>query len=45
LPHRWTEAANGKAIQNVDVISYEINPADIETKFGKEKVVIRKMKK
>lgn len=47
LPHRWTETVNGKAMQNIDVTGYEINPADIETRFGsgghgEGKVVIRK---
>lgn len=45
LPHRWTESINGKQSQNIDITSYELNPANIEDKFGNGKVFVRKMKK
>lgn len=44
LPYRWSESVGGKQTQTTDVTSYEINPANIADKFGKEKVFIRKMK-
>jgi hypothetical protein len=45
LPYRWTESANNKQIQNIDITSYEINPANIVDKFGNQNVFVRKMKK
>ncbi len=45
LPHRWAESTNGKQSQTIDITSYEINPANIADKFGKQKVKIRKMEK
>ncbi len=44
LPHRWTETSNSKQVQNVDITSYEINPANIADKFSNQKVFVRKMK-
>jgi hypothetical protein len=45
LPYRWTETANGKQIQNIDITNYEINPANIADKFGNQNVFVRKMKR
>ncbi len=44
LPYRWTETVAGKQHQTVDIMSYEVNPANIADKFNKEKVFVRKMK-
>jgi len=44
LPHRWTQSSGGKQTQNIDITSYEINPANIADKFGKRNVFIRKKK-
>lgn len=43
LPYKWTQTVGGNADQNVDVVSYEINPANIAEKFSKseQKVMIR----
>lgn len=34
LPFRWTEVSDGKTIQTVDITGYELNPADIDARFG-----------
>lgn len=44
LPYTWTETVGGKQSQNVNVTSYEINPADIADKFKDTKVFVRKNK-
>ncbi len=44
LPHAWTESVGGKQTQNVDVKSYEVNPANIADKFKGQKVFVRKAK-
>jgi hypothetical protein len=44
LPYKWTQTVNGQPDQNVDVVSYEINPANIADKFKDQKVMVR-MKK
>jgi hypothetical protein len=33
LPYKWTQTVGGQPDQNVDVMSYEINPANIAEKF------------
>ncbi len=33
LPYKWTQTVGGQPDQNVDVVSYEINPANIAEKF------------
>ncbi len=44
LPHRWTEITGDKTTQNIDITSFEINPANIAEKFGGEggKMIIKK---
>ncbi|MDQ3712559.1 MAG: hypothetical protein M3388_10125 [Acidobacteriota bacterium] len=44
LPYKWTQTVGGQPDQNVDVVSYEINPAKIADKFKGEKIMLR-MKK
>ncbi len=44
LPYRWSETVGGKQSQITDVTTYEINPANIADKFGKQKVFVRKVK-
>lgn len=44
LPYRWSESAAGKQTQIFDVANYEINPTNIEEKFGKQNVFVRKVK-
>lgn len=43
LPYKWTQTVGGQADQNIDVVSYEINPANIVEKFSKteQKVMIK----
>ncbi|HQU85517.1 MAG TPA: hypothetical protein PKY59_20450 [Pyrinomonadaceae bacterium] len=36
LPYRWEQTVAGKADETVDVVSYEVNPANIADKFVKE---------
>lgn len=44
LPHTWAESVGGKQTQNVDITSYEVNPANIADKFKGQKVFVRKTK-
>lgn len=46
LPYRWEQTIAGKADETVEVISYEINPANIADKFKNEgqKIMIRTKK-
>ena len=44
LPYKWTQTVNGQPDQNVDVVSYEINPANIADKFNGEKIMFRTKK-
>ena len=44
LPYRWTQTLNGQPDQTVDVVSYEINPADIANKFKGDRTLIRTRK-
>lgn len=44
FPYKWTQTVNGQPDQNVDVVSYEINPANIADKFTNQRVLVR-MKK
>ncbi len=46
LPHRWTQTVGGGADETIDVMSYEINPANIAEKFKNSapKVMIRTAK-
>ncbi|MDQ6786187.1 MAG: hypothetical protein M3033_05140 [Acidobacteriota bacterium] len=44
LPYKWTQTVGGQPDQNVDVVSYEINPPNIADKFNNQKVMVR-MKK
>jgi len=46
LPHRWTQTVGGKEDETIDITSYEINPANIESKFKEmpNKVFIRTAK-
>lgn len=46
LPHRWTQTVGGKDDETIDITSYEINPANIESKFKEmpNKVFIRTSK-
>jgi hypothetical protein len=43
LPYKWTQTVGGKVDQNIDVVNYEINPANIAEKFSKsqQKVMMR----
>ncbi len=47
LPHKWTQTVGGQPDQNVDVTSYEINPANIADKFNQmpPKILFRTEKK
>jgi len=44
LPYKWTQTVNNQPDQNVDVVSYEINPPNIADKFNNQRVLVR-MKK
>ncbi|MGI8639885.1 MAG: hypothetical protein ACR2MG_08010 [Pyrinomonadaceae bacterium] len=44
LPYKWTQTVGALPDQNVDVVSFEINPANIADKFQNQKVYM-KMKK
>jgi len=44
LPYKWTQTVGGKADQNIDVVSYEINPPNIADKFKNQKVMMRTKK-
>lgn len=44
LPYKWTQTVGGKADQNIDVVSYDINPSNIADKFKNQKVMIRTVK-
>lgn len=46
LPYRWEQTIAGKADETVDVVSYEVNPANIADKFNNEgqKIIIRTKK-
>ncbi|MEO8073755.1 MAG: hypothetical protein ABI686_11010 [Acidobacteriota bacterium] len=44
LPYRWSETVSGKPAQNIDIINYDINPANIADKFQSTKVFIRNVK-
>ena len=41
LPHKWTETVGGNVGETVDIIGFEINPANIADKFQNQKVFIR----
>ena len=41
LPHRWTQTIGGEMSENIDITSYEINPANIAEKFQNHRVMIR----
>ncbi|HSI88121.1 MAG TPA: hypothetical protein VK918_03635 [Pyrinomonadaceae bacterium] len=41
LPHRWASTVNGQPKETLDILSYEINPADIAEKFTKQRVLRR----
>ena len=34
LPYKWTQTVGGQPNQTVDVVNYEINPANISEKFN-----------
>jgi hypothetical protein len=34
LPYKWTQTVGGQPDQTVDVVNYEINPANISEKFN-----------
>lgn len=36
LPYRWTESSGGKTLQFIDITGYEINPANIDERFGND---------
>lgn len=44
LPYKWTQTVAGKQEQNIDIVNYDINPANIAEKFQEQKVFM-KMKK
>lgn len=44
LPYKWTQTAGGQPEQNVDIVNYDINPANIADKFQDQKIYM-KMKK
>jgi hypothetical protein len=41
LPHRWTTTVNGQTTETLDILSYDVNPADIADKFTKQRVLMR----
>lgn len=41
LPFKWTQTVGGQADQNVDIVSYEVNPANIADKFQNQKIFLR----
>ena len=41
LPHRWATTVNGQTKDTLDVLSYEINPADIAERFANKRVMVR----
>ena len=41
LPYKWTQTAGGQPDQNVDVMNYEINPANIAEKFQTKNILMR----
>jgi len=43
LPYRWSESVNGKQTLITDVSTYEVNPANIADKFGKQKIFVRRV--
>ena len=44
LPFRWAQTVGGKDDEIVDVTSYDINPANIASKFQEQKVFVRTKK-
>lgn len=44
LPYRWSQTVGGKDDEIVDVTSYDVNPADIGSKFQEQKVFVRTKK-
>ena len=44
LPYKWTQTAGGQPEQNIDIVNYDINPANIGDKFQNQKIYM-KMKK
>ncbi|MBA2495053.1 MAG: hypothetical protein H0V31_10215 [Acidobacteria bacterium] len=40
LPFRWTQTVGGQADQTVEIVNYEINPANIAEKFNKQPQMI-----
>ena len=41
LPYRWTKSVNGADAETLDVVTYDINPANIADRFAGEKVMVR----
>lgn len=43
LPYKWTQTVGGQPDQTIDVVSYDINPANIADKFNRmpQKIMIR----
>ena len=44
LPYRWAQTVGGKDDETIEVTSYDLNPADIGSKFQEQKVFIRTRK-
>lgn len=44
LPYRWAQTVGGNDDEIVDVTSYDINPANIASKFQEQKVFVRTKK-
>ncbi len=44
LPYRWTTSRNGTSVETFNVVSYEINPANIAERFDAGKTQIRIVK-
>jgi hypothetical protein len=47
LPYKWTQTAGGQVDQTIDVVNYEVNPANIADKFTRmpRQVFVRSEKK
>lgn len=43
LPYKWIQTANGQSDQTVDVVNYDVNPANIADKFTRapQKIMLR----
>jgi hypothetical protein len=44
LPYRWTQTVGGRDDEVVDVTSFDVNPANIASKFQEQKVFVRTKK-